>query len=235
MNFTKWSFLFFLSLLLISSPILAGQSFDGFYLGAYTGYVDSKDKGTEYDEFGLGESGWSNKLKPEGFNYGLNAGYNKSFSNNLVLGIETDYEARGNNQDKVSHEQFGTPSPNYFVQTKISQAASLRAKLGFSFENKLLVYITGGYARAKVKRDFIECCYSDYPDYIGTGESYTKWHDGWTVGLGADYMLTPAISANAQYRFTDFGRERMNVETFYATESQHLKEQSLRLGMAYHF
>lgn len=231
MNFIKW---FFLSLLLISNPIFAEQSFDGLYLGAYTGFVHSDDKGTEYDEFTSGKSGWTNNPKPEGFSYGLNVGYNKLFSNNVVIGIEADYEGRGNNQDKANHEQFGTSSPNYFVQTKISQAASLRARLGYSFDNKLLVYITGGYARAKVKRDFIECCF-DFPDYVGTVESYSKWQDGWTAGIGGDYMLTEAISANAEYRFTDFGREKMNVETFYATESQHLTEQSLKLGVAYHF
>lgn len=231
MNSIKW----FLSLLLISNPIFAEQGFDGLYLGAYTGVVHSDDKGTEYDEFSPGKSGWSNNPKPEGFSYGLNAGYNKLFSNNVVIGIEADYEGRANNQDKVNHEQFGTPSPNYFVQTEISQAASLRARLGYSFDNKLLVYITGGYARAKVKRSFIECCYSEFPDFVTTVESHSKWHDGWTAGIGSEYMLTKVISANAEYRYSDFGREKMNVETFYAVESQHLKEQTLKLGVTYHF
>lgn len=231
MNFINWLFLF---LLLISNSIFAEQNFDGIYLGAYTGFVQSDDKGTEYDQFSPAKSGWSNNPKPEGFNYGLNVGYNKLLINNVVIGIEADYEGRGNDQDKANHEQFGTPSPNYFVKTKISQAASLRARLGYSFDNNLLIYITGGYARAKVKRDFIECCYSGFPDYI-TVESYSKWHDGWTAGIGGDYMLTEAISANAEYRFTDFGREKMNVETFYGIESQRLTEQSLKLGVAYHF
>lgn len=217
--------------LVISSQAVAGSSYDGFYAGAQVGYADGNDKGKE---FANGEfEGWTQKTKLNDGLIGGFVGFNKVLENNVLLGVEGDYEYRGSS-DKDTQKLNGVEDDCCKVKTKLKDSATLRAKLGFIFnENKTLAYLTAGYATLKTKRNY---------DFQGNTSSIhfgeTQWHDGWTAGFGLEHMIADKISAKAEYRYSDYGRE--NVKTTNNADSivekqRYENEQSLRLGVSYHF
>lgn len=222
--------------LLAMSPVsvLAENSFEGPYAGIHLGYVEGHDKGKEVFQNGT-PNGYTQKTSPDGVLYGLFAGYNKVLENNLLLGLEGEYENR-NADDKTFQKQDGVTDPASLAKTSLKNEASIRARLGYIFnDNRTLAYVTGGYAAAEIKRKFSNADTITYP--VGS-ESHTKWQDGWTAGLGLEHLLGNNLSARAEYRYADYGKETVSVAQLYNGNKQHQKydeEHSVRLGLIYHF
>ena len=209
------------------SSALAADGFSGLYAGIHAGYVDADADGKEY--INGAPSGWTHKLSPEGGLIGGFLGLNKVLENNVLLGIEADYEFR-DATDKNAEKFNGVTDNDFTSKARMEDAATLRARLGYVFnDNKTLAYITAGYANAKVK--------TTYKDAFGRTDSNTKWHDGWTLGVGAEHFFTENIAARAEYRYADYGDEKSNIDLpGYGRYRQSLEdEQSIRVGMMYHF
>lgn len=216
--------------LMLAAPALAGNTFDGLYLGAHVGYADGDDKGKE---FTAGEfEGWTQKTKLSGAPIGGFVGYNRVLENNVLIGVEGEYEYRGYS-DRDTQKLNGVEDACCRVKTKLKDAASLRARLGYVFnESKTLVYATAGYAALKVKRDY---------DFEGGSSIHfgdSEWQDGWTAGLGAEHQVLDQVTARLEYRYSDFGRESVKTTSqgISVVEKQRYEdEQSIRVGVAYHF
>ena len=223
-------------LLLAMTPVsvFAGDNFGGPYVGAHLGYVEGHDKGKEVLQNGT-PNGYTQKTSPDGVLYGLFAGYNKVLENNLLLGLEGDYENR-NADDKTSQKQNGVTDPASLTKTTLRNAASIRGKLGYIFnDNRTLAYVTGGYAVAEIKRKFSNTDTITYP--VGS-ESHTKWQDGWTAGFGLEHLLGNNLSARAEYRYADYGKETVSVARLYNGNKERQKydeEHSIQVGLIYHF
>lgn len=210
------------------SSALAADGFSGLYAGIHAGYVDADADGKEY--INGAPSGWTHKLSPEGGLIGGFLGFNKVLENNVLLGIEADYEFR-DATDKNAEKFNGVTDNDFTSKARMEDAATLRARLGYVFnDNKTLTYITAGYATAKVKTTY---------KVVPTAEtdSNTKWHDGWTLGAGAEHFFTDRIAARAEYRYADYGNEKSNIDLpGYGRYRQSLEdEQSIRVGVMYHF
>jgi outer membrane immunogenic protein len=218
-----------LSALFTSLPALA-QSFEGAYVGLYTGYAWAKDEGTSYDQRLDVKTGWTQETNPTSLQYGVLAGYNWMLTDRWLLGLEADYEGRGNENDSNNQELNGNRSPFFSGTSGISSSGSLRARAGYMPSNDLLLFVTGGYAYAQVKREW----HATIP--AATSESSRNGQDGWTVGLGAEYLLSDAFSARLEYRYADFSTQKdIAVDMWIEKFNQRLTEQSVRLGAAYHF
>lgn len=208
---------------------LAENKFSGIYAGAHAGYVDGDDEGKERSN-GV-KTGWSNDNSPDSGLIGVLAGFNKVFENNILLGLEADYEYRGSS-DKSYEEVNNTPSQDYAVKSKLRDAATVRARIGYIFnEGQTLAYVTGGYAGAEIKRTF---------DNLLTSRSVSdsEWHNGWTLGLGAEHFVSDKLSVKAEYRYADFGKDRVNVDRPWTNaqyDKQEYDEESIRLGLMYHY
>lgn len=219
--------LFCLALAPISSA-LAADGFSGLYAGIHAGYVDADADGKEY--INGTPSGWTHKLSPDGGLIGGFLGFNKVLENNVLLGIEADYEFR-DATDKSAEKFNGVTDNNFTSKARLEDAATLRARLGYVFnDNKTLAYVTAGYATAKVKTT-----YKVVP--TAQTDSNTKWHDGWVLGAGAEHFFTDKIAAKAEYRYADYGNEKSNIDLpGYGRYRQSLEdEQSIRIGVMYHF
>lgn len=209
------------------SSALAADGFSGLYAEIHAGYVDADADGKEY--INGAPSGWTHKLSPEGGLIGGFLGFNKVLENNVLLGIEADYEFR-DATDKSAEKFNGVTDNDFTSKARMEDAATLRARLGYVFnDNKTLAYITAGYVTAKVK--------TTYKDAFGRTDSNTKWHDGWTLGVGAEHFFTENIAARAEYRYADYGDEKSNIDLpGYGRYRQSLEdEQSIRVGVMYHF
>jgi outer membrane immunogenic protein len=129
-----------------------------------------------------GNLGWAwglvdnNVTKPSGFVGGAQAGYNFQ-TGPWVFGVEGDLQATGASDTfapwKFSNPWFGT----------------VRGRGGYAFNNVFL-YGTAGLAFGELTGQT-----------FGASESHTNI--GWTVGLGAEFGLTPHWSAKAEYLFID--------------------------------
>ena len=218
-----------ITLITLSASVFAAENFNGPYIGVQIGYADGKHNGTEFKDDGS-LTGWTTKNTTNNILFGGLAGYSKTITNKYLIGVEADFDYR--NASKKSNElQNGTASNNYTADNKINSSATLRAKLGYIFNaNKTLAYITGGYAGADIKSTY---------HTVDSNEtsSNTQWHNGWTLGLGAEHYLSDKFSAKAEYRYADFGKKDADVTNvaLYNYHQNYDKENSIRIGINYHF
>lgn len=204
------------------------DSFDGCYVGLYAGHAWGEDKGISHDQATGAKNGWEQKTYPTGIQYGVLTGYNWHLENNLVLGVEGDYEGRADDSDRDYQELNGVTDTDYSATSKITAATSLRGRLGYLLNAQTLVYTTAGYAAADIKRKW-------HDDFNATAESHSDWQDGWTAGVGAEYLLSDRISTRLEYRYSDYGTEKVAVNMWNERYKQSLTDQSLSAGVAYQF
>ncbi|MDB5552694.1 MAG: porin family protein [Rhizobium sp.] len=114
------------------------------------------------------------------------AGWNKQLDNNIVLGIEGDFGYDWNNKKFDNGVEAGT-----------DWGGSARARVGYAFDNAL-IFGTGGWTAA-----------NGYVDPAGGNNSKEKVLQGYTLGAGVDYKFTDNMFARAEYRFNDFGEEKI--------------------------
>lgn len=147
------------------APIVAPRAFmwNGAYAGLNGGYLNFDAHGT-----GAADAG-----DVSGGLLGLTAGYNVQMPSNIVLGVEADY---------------GMSNADGSGTAKIESLATIRARAGVTMD-RLLPYVTGGYAGGNVK---VEANGSDYVS-------------GWTAGAGAEYALSDNLSAKAEALYVDIG------------------------------
>jgi opacity protein-like surface antigen len=142
--------LFLLYILALPLVVLAEDKFSGPYTGVQLGYAYAKDKGKEYAVDGT-STDWTQKSFLNGETLGVAAGFNKVFQNHFLVGVESDFEAKNVDGKTFQKDELGDTT-EYQIKTKINQAFSLRAKVGYLFDDSTLGYLTGGYALGKVKR-----------------------------------------------------------------------------------
>ncbi len=133
------------------------------------------------------------------------AGYNMQLNNNIVLGLEGDFSYNWNKATR-SGTDFGT-----------DWQGSVRARAGYAIDDNALVYGAAGWT---VTRGYID------PPAASRGE---KTMNGYTLGLGLDYKFTNNMFARAEYRFNDFGSERIKGVDFNPQQHQVI------LGVGYKF
>ncbi|OXS99624.1 hypothetical protein B7H23_14080 [Notoacmeibacter marinus] len=151
------------------------MGWDGGYVGAMGNYNHSKaDRdnglpGVDSDTFGGAAF----------------AGYQRQ-SGNIVYGAEADVGYNAMNGD-----EGGTD-----VETGVD--GSLRARLGYAPNDRVLVYGTGGVAAAD----------AEVSDGAGKDSNTVI---GYTVGAGADVKITEQIFARGEYRYTDYMDKSFNT------------------------
>lgn len=95
---------------------------------------------------------------------------------------------------------------------------SVRARLGYDF-NPFLLYGTAGLAATSAEVT------------IGP-DSDTNTHLGWTVGVGADAMITENVFGRLEYRYTDYETKTFDVG---GGIDSGLTENSIRAGIGFKF
>jgi outer membrane immunogenic protein len=189
----------------------------GFYFGGHVGGAWSDLKVTDFDEFG---GKFPNRSS--GAFGGVTMGINLQ-NGNFVYGGELDFGAMG-----LGHS---TPEPNTggIIVSRIGSGFywDATARLGFAFE-KALIYAKGGYA-------FYEGTVSitDVPEAGGFAQF--SGFNGWTVGGGLEYKLSPVWSVKGEYQFFDFGTQRLVLPSDGDRYDNRLTIQTVKAGLNYHF
>lgn len=194
-------------------------AWNGFHAGVMAGYDWSQSR---Y----IGLAGYNSyvPLNPSGWVPWLYAGYDFQFGR-TVLGVEGDFmlsALRGSgdliDRQDVVHSDFR-------VTSKLSNAWSVRARLGFAWGN-FLPYLTAGVAQG------------DYSHTIHTLSQnarqriFTEIFTSWTAGAGLEYALSDHVRLRTEYRFTPYG-QAMQRGTLPNTVD--LSVQEVRAGIGFRF
>jgi opacity protein-like surface antigen len=133
--------------------------------------------------------------RANGFFAGGEAGYDYQFSNNVVLGAETDMQW---SNVQASHQattwsSIAVGSGNANIRNNLNWFGTTRLRLGYSF-GRLLPYVTGGVAYGEVA--------ASGEQFVGGAlfnGSATQTTVGWAAGAGLEYALSDNLSARAEY------------------------------------
>lgn len=246
------------SLLAAAAVLTAGsasaQEWTGFYVGANV----SNSSGESSSDVATGGQ-WSTEnatlrsgfedllsasLDPEGTGFGVQAGYNWTVTDHVVLGVEGSYAQLGVDDDRAPGQTatpFG-PTPTYAPVNSIEAEGqfNLRGSLGYDF-SPVLAYVTVGYSSVDATA-VTEVLGSN--GYSKAGES-SDWVQGFSYGVGAAIRFGGPWSARLEYSHTEY--DDMTYDTAYRagstfvtpayteTVTQSLELDTIQFGINFHF
>jgi outer membrane immunogenic protein len=185
----------------------------GFYIGAMGGYGWS-----EQGRATIGGSTFSssNDHIRGGFGGGT-VGYNWQ-PGSWLLGIEADAAW---SDIKHTDSAFGVT-----VTDKIQSFGSVTGRLGFLPANSVLLYVKGGYAWAD-------------NEVSATGFGLTlaesRFHSGWTVGGGLEYLFVPNWSGKVEYMYADYSNATYLTTFVPGGIGLGITVNTVKAGINYHF
>lgn len=106
---------------------------------------------------------------------------------------------------------------------------TIRARVGYIWNQRLLIYATGGYAGTVLNGKISDYAFS--PNYVLNEGHYLN---GYAVGAGVEYAITTKVSVKGEYLFTGFGSRQYFSGTRDAIGSG-ASISLVRAGVNYHF
>ncbi|MPZ39616.1 MAG: porin family protein [Rhizobiales bacterium] len=197
---------------LAPAPVL--YNWTGCYVGAGGGYgmYDQESRFVDIN----GVASLSNDNGGRGWFGTVQVGCDYQIGSNIVIGAFADYDFSGIKGD-MSVPVFG-----WVGEEKLKNSWAAGGRIGwlpFQFQNRLLVFVSGGYTQARFGRvDFFEAA-----DGSPAGFNLAKnKYEGWFIGTGYEYGLgfLPGLFWKTEYRFADYGEEHVPV----------LRSDSLQIG-----
>ena len=187
------------------------------------------------------------------FKGGGQLGYNWQVGS-FLLGLEGDASwtriRAGVTQNVADPFLIATLTGNY--TTEVDWTASLRARVGVTFD-RVLLYATGGaaFAGGRVNSSFtlvnpITGIFAPIP-FSGTTTASSNFSDvGWTVGGGIEWAFANNWSIAGEYRHSDYGSHGVTLANtdpagpgslgiLPVTVSRHLKTDEATLRLNYRF
>jgi outer membrane immunogenic protein len=222
-------------------------TWSGVYLGGQIGYAWGNDNvswsGT--DSF-LNLASGSFGEGPQGVIGGAHVGWNIQPNNSwFVFGVEASIDGTSLSKsvgvplaDSAGVNGSLTASANAAVQ------GSVRGRLGIAFDSVLL-YGTGGVAVTNFNTSYVDTT-GFFTGVPGTSATISNTRAGFTAGGGIEYAVTNNWSAQAEYRYSNFGHTTdypfsnpnavvgLPTGGFFAVP-HHLTESQVQVGVNYRF
>lgn len=190
---------------------------------------------------------------------GIQTGYNYQ-AGNFVFGIEGDFHlSKVKSQYSATTDESLYAEPNYeyhleedlHTSSTVQWFGTLRPRIGYLPQERLMVYATGGLAFGSVKSsggyNWREhgFWWGGPGDHFfdrtgGFDDSSSDVRAGWTLGGGLEYALSQHLSLKAEYLFVDLGGKNhisysTDEEGEYAIWKDHPKFSTLQFGINYKF
>lgn len=213
----------------------------GPYIGVSAGYGWGDNTVGVYeavpDPLDLELSPFDVKSRASGFIGGAQAGYNWQ-SGQWLLGVEADFSYADVNQSArtdtlVSPFSGALTGAYYDAHQRMDWFATLRPRLGVAVGDRLLAYVTGGLAAARLRTSTLL--------YVSSSIQYsaadTSTQTGWTVGGGLEWKLDRRWSAKTEYLYYDLGNRTVTAPTnlpgFSYVSTLETRGHILRAGLNY--
>lgn len=165
------------------NSVMETHSWSGLYFGL--------DMGAGWLEVEGRMGGQVGFQKLNGEKLGLFLGYQHQFENNIVLGVESDFQFNFNELPVQNGPALG--------EIDTDQAGSARLRVGYAFEDTL-IYTTGGWTKTRFRYQSL----NQTPKIESTLD-----FEGWTIGAGVEHALTQWVSARIEYRYNNFGSTKI--------------------------
>ncbi|MFT3987338.1 outer membrane protein [Aestuariivirga sp.] len=186
----------FLAALLVSSSAMAAdvtmpvRDWTGPYVGIQAGYGWGKS------DWSFLDGGTATKHDIDGFVGGAHLGYDFQHDS-IVMGLVGDVNFGDVNGSSTC------PNEDYTCKTSVDFLSTIRARIGVTPADGLLIYATGGLAIGDV--------HSKAPSASNTYKG-SQTSLGWTIGGGAEYMITDNVSVGAQLLYVDLGNKKSDLK-----------------------
>jgi high affinity Mn2+ porin len=218
-----------------SGDAAAPCAWNGFYAGGHIGYAWGTSNYTISPTPGEAPGSASGSLDfSQGFNSwneggswfeGLQAGYNYTLPNRVVLGVEADgsFPAYQNLSGVSIGSVTNFASPSFgagsYSDTLIASGTA-RARIGYAPGNWLF-YVTGGFAWTfdQVTLNQVD------PKY--------QWRTGWTAGAGVEFPISGHWTGKVEYLYSDYGASGPTNPIFGERLNSDLSLQEVRVGVNY--
>lgn len=216
----------FASLAGLFAPSQGGKSWTGFHAGLNAAYNFAKQDGaaTALDGSSMRYSaGEAPHQKIRALSFGVQAGYDYQFGNRIVAGVAADIaksEISGSQVTFANEGSTGLSGDNLFRQrafeavrkTDIDWISTVRGRLGYAFNGRLMAYATGGVAFMRQNEERTQ--YIGQPAWVGfapitsTVRSFTEnasiTRTGYVLGGGAEFALSDSWSLTGEYLLARF-------------------------------
>ena len=113
----------------------------------------------------------------------------------LVVGAEFNIMQGNVQQTGLDAPQFAA---NFDARGKLTEVVTIGPRLGYAFNDKVMAFVTGGYANATVETAFIQRA-------NGAVTAGSNRHHGAFYGGGLEYALTKNWSIGAEYQHLNLG------------------------------
>ncbi len=236
------------------APVYVEPVFDwtGFYIGGNLGYSwgQSRDTSTVTNTAGTVLFTSADKTRLDGIVGGGQIGYNWQMQR-AVFGLEADFQGTDEKGSRDFICPQATCTPNFGViavfpgpavpvtlNQKIDWFGTVRGRIGYLADPKLLLYVTGGLAYGDVESSAVI-------GNAGTAfSSVSNTHVGYTVGAGIEGVIGGNWTARLEYLYVDLGRVNGSFLTtigglgggvLSSNYSSRITDNVLRVGVNYKF
>jgi outer membrane immunogenic protein len=132
-----------------------------------------------------------------------------------VWGVEADISGTGLkalSSSGVSRTTIsGTQTVTANYSAEVDWIATLRARAGFTWNDRTLIYATAGLATASARLRTAYAEVQPAPAPAPLAASDTEQMFGWTVGIGAEWAWSRDLTFGAEYRHVDLGGHGFNT------------------------
>ena len=196
----------------VVAPLPEAWTWEGFYMGLQAGYGFGSTGEAELSPFAF--PGLITAFTPAGQPAGSSFNANGSFNDGFVGGAHIGYDWQAGNivvgavldisyADLGDEQRAFSRSPaDYVVSRELDFLATLRARLGYAFNERFLVYATGGLAYGDVDISYRQGSASPAAFTTQGGQDSDF---GYTVGGGVETRFTQNISFSVEYLYTNLG------------------------------
>ena len=222
---------------IVSTSLLPGNAAAAALAALGTGAFGNNNNGTNVAFIGGGQIGWNWQ------------------SGGFVAGLEADIQGIAGRRNQQNNVTLGAVGGATILQTvptggQLQWLGTVRGRVGFAVSPSWLLYATGGLAYGGVNSNnnngFSQVSIAG-PALAGFGVSDNRGGNvrlGWTVGGGAEWMISQNWSVKAEYLYFDLGNRTSNGVAIDAVTgltylgyqtSQRTNGHIARVGLNYHF
>ena len=209
------------------------------WVGWYAGVNVGGSWGRSQTDFGI--TGFlsttisaSDSLTGSGFIGGGQIGYNWLVDPNWLIGAEADIQGSGAKASATRFDTVDTEGVITNYQTKIEWFGTVRGRLGYVFDRRILLYATGGLAYGNVSISGTSIPALGAPATFSNSDVNV----GWTAGAGVEGVAwDPRWTWKVEYLYLDLGSLDSAVPTaFIKTHATtNFTDQVVRAGLNFHY
>jgi len=231
-------------------PVAPWYDWTGFYVGINGGYSWGRSATNYTGTAGVGFVPFSTSRSMDGGLGGGQIGYNWQPSHNWVFGVEADIQGTGQRGTAtlppvttiIAGVAVTTLTTTGTLAQKLPWFGTARLRLGYEPTDHGLLYVTGGLAFGEVDSTASTTLVVVTPGGTAAANASTSANTtkaGWTIGAGAEWVLSSRWTAKVEYLYMDLG----NVNNTFAGvgaftvlgTSSHITDNIARVGLNYRF